>query len=281
MLSLLLESLQSYLPARVPSNLDWVLNVVGAGIGAITASVLEKHGALDRWIRFRARWFVPQARGALVLIALWPFALLFPATVPLGLGQVLERVEAGLGQWLKDTPFLDWLPMRAVELQPLVPLSELVCVTLGALIPCLLGFSVIPSVARRLVFVVTVLLAGVGATLLSSALSYGPAHAWSWLGLPVQIGLVLGFGGALLLARVSGRYSAVLLLLVLGLYLALINQGPSSAYFAQTLQTWEQGRFIRFHGMAQWLAWLWPYAVLAYVLVRLAGAQEREPTMPA
>jgi hypothetical protein len=32
------------------------------------------------------------------------------------------------------------------------------------------------------------------------------------------------------------------------------------------LQAWEQGQFIRFHGLAQWLGWLWPYATLLYVL---------------
>lgn len=279
-LSLGLETLQSYLPARVPSNLDWVLNVAGAWAGALTATLLEKRGALDRWMRFRGRWFVPEARGALVLLALWPFALLFPSAVPLGLGQVFERVEAALAEVLLDTPFLEWLPVRDVELQPLVPLAEMSCVLFGALIPCLLGFSVIPSAARRVVFVVTVFAAGLGATVLSSALSYGPMHAWAWVNLPVQTGLVLAAGLALLLLRVSSRYCAVLLLFALGIYLAVINQAPSGAYFALTLQTWEQGRFIRFHGLAQWLGWAWPYAVLLYVLTRLWD-QEAAPKIPA
>ena len=47
-----------------------------------------------------------------------------------------------------------------------------------------------------------------------------------------------------------------------------------------TLQAWEQGRFIRFNGLAQWLGWLWPYAVLVYVLLRVSRP-ERTPTMPA
>ncbi|HRL99120.1 MAG TPA: VanZ family protein, partial [Acidovorax sp.] len=58
------------------------------------------------------------------------------------------------------------------------------------------------------------------------------------------------------------------LLLALAWHLALLNQAPTSAYFAQTLQIWEQGRFIRFYGLGQWLGWLWPYAALLYVLVR-------------
>ncbi len=57
------------------------------------------------------------------------------------------------------------------------------------------------------------------------------------------------------------------------LHLSLLNQAPASAYFAHTLQTWEQGRFIRFNGLAQWLGWLWPYAVLLYVVVRISSRQ--------
>jgi hypothetical protein len=58
-------------------------------------------------------------------------------------------------------------------------------------------------------------------------------------------------------------------------HLSVLNQAPASAYFADTLQAWEQGRFIRFHGLAQWLGWLWPFAVLGYVLLRVSGAERR------
>ena len=279
-LSLLMETLQGYLSSRVPSNIDFLLNLAGAWLGAVTSTLLEKLGAIDRWIRFRARWFVPEARGALVLLALWPFALLFPAAVPLGLGQVFERVEAGLAELLLDTPFLEWLPVRTVELQPLVPGMEMSCVLLGALIPCLLGFSVIPSMARRAGFVLAVLAAAISATLLSATLSYGPVHAWAWFSLPVKAGLVLAGVIALLLLRVPARVCAALLLLGLGLYLSLINQAPASPYFAHNLQVWEQGRFIRFHGVAQWLGWLWPYAVLLYVLTRVWGLRSLDGAAP-
>src|SRR5438105_5682924 len=106
LLSFGMESLQSYLPSRVASNVDFGLNSIGALAGALTAAGLERAGAIDRWSRVRVRWFVDDARGALVLLALWPFALLFPASVPFGLGQVLERLEAALGDWLADPPFL-------------------------------------------------------------------------------------------------------------------------------------------------------------------------------
>lgn len=276
-LSLLMETLQNYLPARVPSNVDLALNLVGAWAGAVAATLLERLGALDRWMRFRARWFVADARGALALLALWPFALLFPSPVPLGLGHVFERVESALAEVLLDTPFLEWLPVRDIELQPLVPLAEMSCVMLGALIPCLLGFSVIPAATRRAVFALAVFAAGLGVTMLTSALSYGPAHALAWVSQPVLAGLLLAGLLALLLLRVPGGFCAALLLLALGIYLAIINQAPASPYFAHTLQAWEQGRFIHFHGVTQWLDWFWPYAVLLYVLVRIWGQSGGAP----
>jgi VanZ family protein len=271
-LSLSMEALQTYLPSRVASNVDFALNVAGAFLGAVLAGGLELAGAIDRWSRIRVRWFVPDARGALVLLALWPFALLFPASVPFGLGQVFERVESALANWLLDTPFLEWLPVRDVELQPLVPGAELVCVALGAIIPCLLGYSVIRSAGRRAVFAVAAVALGIAATALSAALSWGPSHAWAWLSLPVRLGLMAALVLALVLLPVPRRGCAALVLLALVIHLSLLNQAPASAYFAQTLKTWEQGRFIRFNGLAQWLGWVWPYAALVYVLLRVSRA---------
>lgn len=267
-LSLLLEFLQIYLPQRVPSNLDLVLNTVGTLAGALSAALLERLGAIDRWSRFRDRWFAPDARGALVLMALWPWALLFPAAEPFGLGQVFERLEAALAELLSGTPFLDWLPVRAEPLQPLSPVAELLCVALGLLVPCLLAYSMVRHLGRRVLLVLAIIVGGVGATALSAALSYGPAHAWAWLDMPARVGIWVGLVLAALLLALPQRASAVLLLVVLTLHLGLLNDAPASAYFAQTLLTWEQGRFIRFYGLGQWLGWLWPYATLVYVLLR-------------
>ena len=278
-LSLAMEALQNYLPARVPSNVDFALNALGTLLGAVAAGALEIAGALDRWGRFRLRWFVEDARGALVLLALWPFALMFPASVPLSLGQVLERLEASLAEWLEDTPFLEWLPVRDVELQPLVPGAELVCVALGSLVPCLLAYSVMRSIGRRAVIAAVVIAAGIGATALSAALSWGPNHAWAWLSLPVQLGLGVGLLLTMVLLPLPRRGCAAVALLALVVHLGLLNQAPESAYFADTVQGWEQGRFIRFHGLAQWLGWLWPFVTLGYVLVRVSSGEAR-PRIP-
>jgi VanZ family protein len=275
-LSLCMETLQSYLPSRIPSNVDLALNITGTWLGGCTAWALEGLGVVDSWRRFRARWFALDARGALALLVLWPLALLFPAPVPLGLGQVLERLETALADALEGTPFIDWLPLRDIELQPLVPSALLVCVALGALIPCLLGYCVIRTARQRALFSLLALAVGMVVSALSATLSYGPQHAWAWLDDPVRVGLGLAAVLAVLMLPLRRRGAAAFALLAISIQLAMLNQAPASAYFAQTLQTWEQGRFIRFHGLAQWLGWLWPYAALFYLLARLSGPEDAE-----
>jgi hypothetical protein len=99
------------------------------------------------------------------------------------------------------------------------------------------------------------------------------------MSLPVRLGLLFGLLLAMLMLAVPRRGCAAMLLMALVVHLSVLNQAPASAYFADTLQAWEQGRFIRFNGLAQWLGWLWPYAVLVYVLARVSRP-ERAPTIP-
>jgi hypothetical protein len=123
---------------------------------------------------------------------------------------------------------------------------------------------------QRAIFAAAMIGAGIAVTALSAALSWGPSHAWAWISLPVQVGMASAAVLAAAFLAVPRRACASLLLLALMLNLSLLNQAPASAYFTHTLQTWEQGRFIRFNGLAQWLGWLWPYVTLVYVLVRVS-----------
>lgn len=284
-LSFAMECLQSYLPMRVASNVDLGMNAAGGLLGAVAAYVLERLGAIDRWRRMRARWFVRNSRGALVLLALWPVGLLFPAPVAFGLGQVYERLEEGLARLLSDTPFLEWLPLRELELQPLLPGVELACVALGALVPCLLGYSIIRHRGRRALFALGALLVGVAVSALSAGLTYGPIHAWAWISRPVELGLPVAVAAAAALLWLPVRVCVVALVVVLVAQLVMLNAAPESAYFTLTLQSWEQGRFIHFHGLAQWIGWLWPYVTLVYLLTRVVspdgGQPELEGTAPA
>ena len=272
-LSLSMETLQMFLPVRVPSNVDAALNVTGAWMGAAVARTLAWVGLIERWSRFRDRWVVPDAGGALVLLAVWPVALLFPAPVAFGLGQVLERVEAALADALEDTPWLEWMPLREVELQPLLPVSEMLCVAIGLWLPCCLAFSVLRQRRQRFMAAGVLLILGVAASALSAALTYGPAHTWGWVSAEVAVGLVVAVLGAVAMAFASARMCLVLALAALVWQLSLLNNASADAYFSLTLQTWERGRFIRFHGLIQWVGWLWPYVTLLYLVRRLASVK--------
>ena len=280
-LSLLMESLQMFLPSRVPSNVDALLNVTGAALGAGLARALGHLGWMDRWSRWRARWFDADSAGALALLALWPLALMFPAAVPFGLGQVYERAEAVVALWLRDTPWASALPLREVELQPMLATSELVCIAAGLLLPVLLAYGVVRPPRQRFILAVSAWLVGLGASALSAALTWGPSHAWGWVQGQVLWALALAAVLALALVRLSSRLALVGALVLLVWQLSLLNTASANAYFAQTLQIWEQGRFIRFHGLIQWIGWLWPYGLLAYLVARLAASPRSGQRDPA
>ena len=66
-------------------------------------------------------------------------------------------------------------------------------------------------------------------------------------------------------------------MVALALQLVIVVQAPSDPYFAMSLQAWEQGRFIRFHGLAKWVGWLWPLAALAWLGLRVASSERMPP----
>jgi hypothetical protein len=101
-------------------------------------------------------------------------------------------------------------------------------------------------------------------------------HAWDWTSSEVRAGLVAAVFTASAAAFLSRRACLVIALACLVLQLALLNNSATDAYFSVTLQTWEQGRFIRFHGLIQWIGWLWPYVALAYLMQRLSTVSPRD-----
>ena len=278
LLSLLLELLQNYLPERVPSLLDWALNSCGATLGAVLAALAHGLGATPRWQTLRDRWFVARSAGALTLLLLWPVGLLFPAPVPLGLGQVLPQLQAGVAAVAEGVSWAPgWLAAfaHAAAPQPHLTLAtEWALVALGLLTPCMLAYTVTRPSWRRGVLVLGAAALGFATTTLSTALNFAPQHALAWL----TPAVLPAFGTAILLAALLAgaprRTAAALGLVVATALVALVAQAPADPYFADSLQAWEQGRFIRFHGVAQWVGWLWPYAVLAYLLVRVGERGE-------
>ena len=274
-LSCACEVLQQFVPGRVPAREDLAMNIVGASAGALLALVAHAAGWVDRWNSLRTRWFSGDAAMAMALLVLWPVALLFPTPVALGLGQVGERLREWLVLALDGVPWAS----AAYELvsagtppnEPLRPLSEALIVALGLIAPCLVAFSVVAPGWRRPVMTLGALALATTAMTLSTVLNFGPEHAWAWLGPRTVPGLALGAVAALLLTPLRRRVVAGVGLVVLTGLVVGVAQAPDDPYFAQSLQAWEQGRFVRFHGLAQWIGWLWPYAAMSWMLSRMGG----------
>lgn len=275
LLSYVMEVLQHFVAGRHPSLKDLAMNVAGACAGALLAALAQALGLLDRWQRLRERWFGHGGAGAMALLALWPAALLFPTPVSFGLGQVGERLRQALAEALQDVAWAEAAyalvaapPAPAAALRPL---TEALIVACGLLLPCLVAYSVVAPGWRRLTLAAGAALLGAGGMTLSTLLNFGPQHALAWLTPATLPGLALGLLAAALLAPLPERLAAgVGLVVAIGL-VAGVAQAPDDPYFAQSLAAWEQGRFVRFHGLAQWIGWLWPYTAMLWLLSRLGG----------
>lgn len=274
-LSFVLELLQNYLPQRIPSNLDLGLNTAGALVGAGVGWGVHLLGVVERWQAVRERWFIAHSAGGLALLLLWPVGLLFPMPVPLGMGQVLPRLREAVAAAIDGTPAEDWVRpwLETAAQAPLSRGGEFLLIVLGLLAPVLVAYAVSPAAWRRVVMAAGAALLGFAATTLSTALNFGPQHALAWLTPVTPAAFAAGFVLALVLLRLPRRAAAGVGLMVLGALAALVADAPADPYFADSLQGWEQGRFIRFHGAAQWVGWLWPYAAMLYLLARI-GARD-------
>ena len=168
-----------------------------------------------------------------------------------GWGQVLERVEARRWSNAGTPPF--WNGCRCGGgAAALVPGAELVCVLLGLLLPLSAGYCIIVRAAGGGSF--SLADGGRGRAVLTGAVGGAEPTAPARLGLagcPVRRGAAAVLGCAD--AAAAGSSAAVALALTWGLP-EPAEPGAGTSAFSQTLQTWEQGRFIRFHGLGQWLA---------------------------
>ena len=276
LLSYTLEVGQHLLPLRVPSSLDWLLNTAGAAAGAACGLWLARTDTLA-WVHRTAElWFAQRSRSGLTLLVLWPIGLLFPTPVALGLGQVWERVREALRQAFGDAaaePLLRWLEAGPPPATRLSPAAEMVAVALGLLGPCLMTYSMARPGLRRIGLVMGATALGFGLTTLSTALNFGPQHALAWCTASSLGGLALGCVLALLMLGSGRRTAAGIALVVVTAGVGLVAQAPADPYFAASLHGWEQGRFIRFHGLAQWVGWLWPYLATLWLLRQIAGRE--------
>jgi VanZ family protein len=269
-LSLILESLQTYLPSRVPSTVDLFLNALGTLTGFAIACFFEKHHLIDTWNQIRSRWLIKESVGPLACLCVWPLAIFYPPTTPFLMGDIFWRLKISLAELLVGTPFEKLLSVDYSTKTQFGFMESVVCVMTGLMVPILLSYSIVPVFVHRLWLILGLTTMGLAVLMVSSTLTFGLVHVFSWFSIVVLIGVVLGVCMSLLLLKARTTLTQIILLGVLGIHLLLTNGINSDVYLAQSIHIWEQGKNARYIGLTQWVCWFWPYVVFILILFRLS-----------
>ncbi len=262
LLSMLMEAAQSFLPTRVPSNLDVACNLAGALAGAALgirlATWLLDGGPLKR---LRAQAILPghAADLGLVLLALWMFTQLNPAMLLFGAGDLRDLLSAPGGA---PHP-----PALFISVEAFTTAANLVAVAL------LVSVIAVPGRPLRLM-IIGLLVCALATRTLAFEILMRAEHVFDWLTPGAAQGLAAGLVGAfaaLSLPRVGRLVLAAVLLMAATV---LVNLAPANPYLAATLGEWQAGRFLNFNGLTKVVASAWPFAALAY-LIWLAARRTR------
>ncbi len=263
-LSLLLESAQSFLPARIPSNVDVLANVAGATTGALAAAIfgpwLLGGGPLHR---LRAQALMPGTAAdlGLALLALWLFAQLNPATLLFGSGDLRDLFAGAAGERHEAELF--------VSIEAAITAMNLAAVAVLA------SAGTRPEAPLRRLVALLIVVALVVKTF-AFAILMQAEHVFAWLTPGAQLGLAVGVALAMaaLWLQLTARLAMAAVLLMAAT--VLVNLAPPNPYFAATLKVWEQGHFLNFNGLTRLVSAAWPFVALGY-LVYLAATQRRRP----
>jgi hypothetical protein len=247
-----METLQSYLPQRVPSNLDVLSNSLGALIGALAAASVGQRFLHGRIYRLRHRLFLPGASvdAGFVVLALWLFTHLYPAVWLFGNGD--------LRFWLHGLVSLAYTPgsYRWIE----AGVTALNLAGIGLFLAALARPGKSPAAPLLLLCAAAVLLKSVAAAGL-----FKPADASLWLTPGAMLGVPCGVVLYAFLARVARPRLAPASALVLLAGAALINSAPENPYIAGSMATWQTGHFLSFNGTTRLISSLWPFVAAAYL----------------
>jgi len=252
-LSLVLEAGQSYLPARVATNLDVLCNVSGAALGALLGlqfAPLSAGGPLERW---RAAAFLAGAGidFGLVLIALWLFIQLNPAALLFGAGDLRDFLAPPEGRARRPEFF--------VSIEAFTTAANLVAVGL------LLSALAAPGRPVR-AMLLGLVLAALAVKTAALAILMRAENVLAWLTHGAQLGLVVGVAAALVALAAPRTARLALAAVLLMAATVLVNLSPPNPYLAASLKVWQQGHFLNFNGLTWLVSALWPFMALGYLI---------------
>lgn len=267
LLSACMEAGQTYLPTRVPSNLDLLTNAAGVTLGALLGAACSRYFLhQSRLLMARQRWFSSEASRGLVVAGLWPLALIYPQNHLFGLGHLVPPLS-GLFSDVLDTPIdlaTAWLNNAQLSAEQYW-LADVIVSACGLTGAALLALLLLRRQAPRRRLVTLYLLICIAAKSLACALFFAPQNAFVWISPSAVGGIMLG---AMMVAGLSwAPPTAQRRVAALALILSLVvtNAVPANPYYISTLETWVQGKFLNFDGAAQFLSVLWPFLAIWFL----------------
>ena len=268
LLSFALEALQTYLPSRIPSNLDLVTNglgtFAGAGLALRFGVVLLSRGRMHA---LRHRWFLDghQYDLGLVLLGLWLFTQLNPGTLLFGNGDLRGLLE----------PSPAVLHPVAVFIQGEAVVAACNLVAIGLFASCLIRDA---RPLRNLLLALLATALALKTVAVGELLKAQNVFAWVTPG--ALLGLIVGAVAlmlALALPRAARRALSGLLLMAATV---LVNLAPENPYFANALAQWPQGYFLNFNGVTHLVSLAWPFAALVYLMLLVPRSGGERPASP-
>jgi VanZ family protein len=270
LLSGLVEAGQTYLPSRVPSNIDLATNSLGALAGGLLAAPFAA-GLIDRGrlADLRLRWFERRPSLLLLLVSLWPLAQIYPEPMLFGTGDMRDALGATVGA-LGGT----WPSLGAATFGPPEFVLAEAFVAAAALLAVGLAFaSAMRPAAPRAVLLLALLAAALLSKALAHGLLFGPERSLAWLTPGAYGGLALGTLTLLAASAGPPRWQPRFALVALAAALAAVNLVPDNPYYLANMQDWRQGALLNFNALTAWLSTLWPYALGLALLPHAAGAR--------
>ncbi len=263
--SIAMEGIQMYLPARIASNVDVLANSVGGLIGALAAPLFLPSRTIGaRVAQLRDRLFEPGALTdiGIVVAGLWIATHLNPWTQVFGTG--LLRATFDLPEVFTHTP------SRLLSAEATVVFFNLLGI--GLLLSTLLRTDI-----RRGIVIGIVIATALALKMLLSAMLGKPQGVWAWMTPGAMLGLLLG--ATLFTGLLALKHRARLLLagVCIALALAAINLAPENPYFSlpRQLTSGRASHFLSFSSILRALSELWPLLAVTYVCV--AWWHSRQP----
>jgi len=248
-----LETLQTWLPSRVPSNVDLACNTLGGLIGAIVAQIVGPR-VFARIVALEHRLIapIPHAELGLTLLGLWLLVPLSPEILLFGAGDLRHLLG-----FSSDVPFV---AASFVMIEACVTAFNAIAVGLILRLLCarlLIAYLIVPLY----------LLLGLAIRTLAAAILIGPGEALVWLSPGAEMGLLVA--GLVLAVSLALPATPRLMLIAMALMsgTVLVNLAPPNPYSMAALATWRQGHFLNFNGLTRWVATLWPFLTLPFLLL--------------